>query len=106
MKFKMKFSFELIRKSAKKNSLQYLKFIPEEAKSKWDAIEIYPIFEDENGFCEVTSEGQESFWSVYLHQTNCGLRCVADLPTKNDALKFEQLLKEAIKSIKSNSLYF
>ncbi len=54
---------------------EVLKFIPEEAKSKWDAIEIHPIFEDEYGYCEVTSEGQESFWSVYLHQTNGGLRC-------------------------------
>jgi len=106
MKFKVKFSFELKRKSAKNNSLQYLKFIPEEAKSKWDEIEIHPIVEDENGFCEVVNEGQESFWSVYLHQTNGGLNCIADLPTKNDALKFEQLLKEAIKTSKCKTFHF
>jgi hypothetical protein len=106
MKFKVNFSFELKRNIAKKNSLQYFKFIPEEAETKWDEIEIHPIIEDENGYCEVINEGQESFWSVYLHQTNGGLRCVADLPTKNDALKFEQLLKEATKTRNHNSLHF
>ena len=57
MKFKLKFSFELQRKFAKKNSLQYLKFIQEEAETKWDEIEINPIVEDENGYCEVVKEG-------------------------------------------------
>jgi hypothetical protein len=82
MKFKVKFSFELKRKSAKKNSLQYLKFIPEEAESKWDEIEINPIVEDENGYCDVVNEGEELFWSVYLHQLNGGVNCIADLPQK------------------------
>lgn len=98
MKFKVKFSFELKRKSAKKNSVQYLKFIPEEAESKWDEIEINPIVEDENGYCEVVNEGEELFWSIYLHQLNGGVKCIADLPIKEDALKFSQLINSLAKT--------
>jgi len=94
----MKFSFKLKRKLSKKNSLQYLKFIPEEAETKWDEIEINPIVEDENGFCEVVNEGEELFWSVYLHQLNGGVKCIADLPTKEDALKLSQLINSLTKT--------
>lgn len=95
----MKFSFKLKRKFSTKNSLQYLKFIPEEAETKWDEIEINPIVEDENGYCEVVNEGEELFWSVYLHQINGGVKCIADLPTKEDALKFSQLINSLTKTI-------
>ncbi len=98
MKFKVKFSFELKRKFEKKSSLQYLKFIPEEAETKWDEIEINPIDEDENGYCEVVNEGEELFWSVYLHQLNGGVKCIADLPTKEDALKLSQLINSLTKT--------
>jgi len=93
MKFSIKFQFEWKSKHWKRNLNKVLQFIPEEAKSNWDAFEIHPIVEDENGFCEVTSEGNESFWSIYLHQVNGGLKCIADLPTKNDDLKFNFNLK-------------
>jgi hypothetical protein len=98
MKVKVKFSFELKRKSTKNNSLQYLKFIPEEAETKWDEIEINPIVEDENGYCDVVNEGKETFWSVYLHQLNGGVKCIADLPTKEHALKFSQLINSLTKT--------
>lgn len=106
MKISFKFSFEGKNSFRKRKPVKVLQFIPEEAKTKWDAIEIYPIIEDEQGICEVTTKGQESFWSVYLHQVNGGVRCIADLPTENDALKFKQLLIEAFKSGKHNSLHF
>ena len=106
MKFSLKFCFEWKRRSHKRKPKETLKFIPEEAKFRWDEIEIHPIVEDENGFCDVATEGEESFWSVYLHQKSGGLRCIADLPTKNDALKFEQLLNEAIKAKNHNSSHF
>lgn len=98
MKFEVKFSIELKSKFAKKNSLQYLKFIPEEAETKWDEIEINPIVEDENGYSEVVNEGEELFWSVYLHQLNGGVKCIADLPTKEDALKLAQLINSLTKT--------
>lgn len=106
MKLSVKLYFECKQKTPKRKTKNTLIFIPEEAKSNWDAIEIHPIVEDENGFCEVVDEGEESFWSVYLHQTGGGLRCIADLPTKDDAIKFEQLLIEIIKSKKQNTLHF
>ncbi|MDO8951359.1 MAG: hypothetical protein Q7U86_01980 [Draconibacterium sp.] len=98
MKLEMKFRFKLKLKPKKKESISVLKFIPEEAETKWDEIEINPIVEDENGYCEVVNEGEELFWSVYLHQLDGGLKCIADLPTKNDALKFAQLLNSTLKS--------
>lgn len=79
--------------SATKHFFRYLKFIPEEAQTGWDEIEVYSVFENKNGFCEVVEEGQESFWSVYLHQLNGGVKCIADLPTKYDAIKLANLLE-------------
>lgn len=106
MKLEVKLSFEWKTNPKEKKAEPVLKFIPEEAEATWDEIEIHPIVEVENGFCEVVDEGEESFWSVYLHQVNGGVRCIADLPTKNDALKFKQLLIEAFKTGKHNSLHF
>lgn len=103
MKFSIKFQLEWKSEHRKRNLNEILQFIPEEANSRWDAIEIHPVVEEENGFCEVVDEGEESFWSVYLHQVNGGVRCIADLPTKNDALKFKHLLIEAFKIGKNNS---
>jgi hypothetical protein len=104
MKLEVKLSFEWKAKPKEKKDEKVLKFIPEEAASNWDEIEIYPIVEDENGFCDVTTEGKESFWSVYFHQIEGGVRCIADLPTKNDALKLKQLLTKAVRTKKRNSL--
>lgn len=75
------------------------RFYPEEAKSNWDAVEVNPVFEDENGNCDVVDEGQESYWSVYLHQVEGGVKCIADLPTKDLANDFSKLIKEATNSI-------
>jgi hypothetical protein len=104
MKLEVKLSFEWNAKPKDKKAEPILKFIPEEAASDWDEIEIYPIAEDDKGFCEVTTEGKQSFWSVYLHQIEGGVRCIADLPTKNDALKLKQLLTKAATTKKRNSL--
>lgn len=98
MKIKMRFSFILKLENEKNKSIPVLKFIPEEAESNWNDFEIHPVFEDENGFCETVEEGKETFWSVYLHQLNGGVHCIADLPTKNDAIKFVQLLSSAFKT--------
>jgi hypothetical protein len=70
-----------------------LEFIPEAAKTKWDAVEVHPVWQDENGNCDVVDEGNETFWSVYLHQVQGGVLCVADLPTKELALKLAELIE-------------
>lgn len=70
-------------------------FIPESAESYWDNIEILPIKQFENGICDEVNEGEEDFWSVYLHQLNGGLECVADLTTKQEAIQFANLLENA-----------
>ena len=67
-------------------------FIPGAAKSYWDAIEFYPVKEIEKGIYETVEEGEETFWSIYLHQLNGGLTCIADLKTKLEALQLVELI--------------
>lgn len=70
-------------------------FIPGEAESYWDAIEIHPVKEIEKGICETVEEGEETFWSIYLHQLNGGLKCVADLKTKLEASQLVELINNS-----------
>ncbi len=75
----------------KENSI----FIPEAAQSYWDDIEIHAVKEIEIGIYETTEEGEEDFWSVYLHQLEGGLKCIADLKTKKSAEKLAKLIWNA-----------
>jgi hypothetical protein len=77
------------------NSTNLPEFIPENAEFYWEDIEILPIKELKNGVCEEVKEGEEDFWSVYLHQLNGGLECVADLRTKEEAQKLTKLIENA-----------
>jgi hypothetical protein len=77
-----------------------LVFIPEEAQTAWDDVEIQPVSEDEQGNCDVCNEGEETFWSVYLHQVEGGVKCIADLPTKALAEQLAALITNAVKSHK------
>ncbi len=70
-------------------------FVPENAEYYWDDIEILPIKEFNNGICEEVKEGEEDFWSIYLHQLNGGLECIADLKTKKEAEKLAELIENA-----------
>jgi hypothetical protein len=61
----------------------------------WDFLEVHPVrFYQENGkdFCEQCNEGEEDFWSVYVHLENGGITCIADCKDKKSAND----LKEAI----------
>jgi hypothetical protein len=70
-------------------------FIPEEAESYWDAIEIHPVKEIEKGIYETVEEEEGIFWSVYLHQLNGGLKCIADVKTKIEAMNFAELIENS-----------
>jgi hypothetical protein len=70
-------------------------FFPENAEFYWDCLEILPIKKLENEVSEEVEEGKEDFWSVYLHQLNGGLECIADLKTKEEAEKLAKLIKNA-----------
>jgi hypothetical protein len=89
---KIKIHIKYNSNSKKKAGADIIKFIPEEAKVKWDDIEIHPVFQDLEGYCDVVEEGKETFWSIYIHQVQGGARCIADVPTKQDALKFAELI--------------
>ena len=62
----------------------------------WNNIEVHPVKEfkkgTKNAFCEQCEPKEADFWSVFLHLTEGGLLCVADLPTEELANDLEQLL--------------
>ena len=64
-----------------------------------DAIEIQPVrYFDINGDkdqVEPCEEGQEDFWSVYIHIPDNGVECIADVDSKQTAI----LLRDAIVKI-------
>jgi hypothetical protein len=68
-------------------------FFPENAEFYWDYLEILPMKELENEFYEEVEEGQENFWSIYLHQLSGELECLADLKTKEEAVKLKKMIE-------------
>lgn len=74
---------------------------PESAEGKWDDIEVSPVWSD-GEFCDVCDEGKEHFWSVYLHQVEGGVQCVADVPDMETARKLEALLELACQNREFN----
>lgn len=73
------------------NELTYPVFY-EFDKTDWNDIEVVPVWCRNNGSCKTCDEGKESFWSVYLRKTIGEVVCIADFPTKKEALAFEQLI--------------
>lgn len=83
-------------------------------KYNWDNIEVSPVSveleEIEEGKlvetdASVCEEGEEDFWSVYLHQVEGVADCIADLPTKELATNLADLLKNAVKSFHPNAKF-
>lgn len=77
---------------------EFLVFTPDAAKEQWRELEVHPIWDDGKGNCEPCDEGQESFWSVYVHNISGGMQCIADLPTKELAYKLSELIENLVKS--------
>lgn len=78
----------------KASTISFPDFYPKEAKTPWNDIEIHPIIEIEKGICEVIQDGKESFWSVYLHQLDGGLKCIADVESKIEAESLAELIHQ------------
>lgn len=74
--------------------MENLVFIPEALNGAWDAVEVWPVRE-EDGACETCEEGEEHFWSVYVHRVEGGVSCVADLPDKAAAYALAELIERA-----------
>ena len=67
-------------------------FIIPHEKEVYDDVEIHPVCE-EKGVCSVCDEGDAHFWSVYLHVPKKGIRCIADLKTREHATQFADLIE-------------
>ena len=76
----------------KKDSIGFPKFYPDQTKTPWNDIELHPIVEIERGVFEVIQQGKESFWGIYLHQLDGGLKCIADVKSKIEAELLAELL--------------
>ena len=91
----MEVIFKIEFKGDIKNSKKIPEFIPEAAESYWNDIEIHPVKELKKGICETVEEDNGDFWSIYLHQLEGGLKCIADLKTKLEAKKLAKLIENA-----------
>lgn len=78
-----------------------LDFTPKAAKDKWDRVEVNAVtYCPEHDCFEVCEDNHPDIycWSVYLHQIDGGVQCIADLPTEKLALDLGKLIKNASKS--------
>jgi len=79
-------------------------FYPEAVNHPWDATEIHPLLELEDGNYEVTEEGNEDFWAVYIHhvdpEKHGSLSCIADVDTKEEARDLDSLLNTLMRTFK------
>lgn len=82
-----------------------IEFTPKAAEGHWDATEVDPVrqvmVDGKVIACEVCNEGEEEFWSVYLHQREGGVQCVADVPTKKQAEDLAELIESAAESYRA-----
>jgi len=84
-------------------SLPEIDLTPEAVPDKWDAIEIEAVNE-ENNSCEVVQDDETEihFYSVYLHNIDGGVSCIADCTSKTQAQVLATLLEKAVKNYTDN----
>lgn len=75
-------------------------FYPKAAEDHWDDVEVHAVWcEDGTDTCEPCDKDEDAtFFSVYLHQLEGGIQCVADLPTREAAESLAELLRESVKT--------
>ncbi len=87
-----------------KQGRKVIDFVPNGALTSWDDIEVQPV-KNLGDACEVCDEHEADFWSVYLHQVQGGVQCIADLPSKELAEAFSTLLNNGSKSREQSKEY-
>lgn len=77
-------------------------YSPDSVPAQWDDIEVHgcAVVADD-GSVETVDDDQAEFWSVYLHDVNGGVQCIADLETSEQASAFANLLEVIVKNHKS-----
>lgn len=74
-------------------------FYPDAVPEKWDDIEVHPVFDDGKGNVEPCKKEEDaSYFSVYLHDVNGGIQCVADCQLKEQAEALGNLLEKVSKN--------
>jgi len=70
------------------------------ANTKWDDVHVsgcknFHAIDHDDTWAEQVDDDQAEFWSVFLHDVNGGVFCVADVPTKKQALLLSHLILSA-----------
>lgn len=67
--------------------------------SRFDAIEVHPVYCDPAGWCETCDDEPEeaTFWSVYGHVHGQGLECITDVPTARLACIIATLFERSLR---------
>ena len=84
-------------------------FFPKSVPEKWDNIEMnavcYTDRDEPKLGVEMCDPEFADFWSVYLHDINGGVSCVADLQTREEADSLFDLLHKAAVNVDSEMKY-
>lgn len=88
-----------IIKTSEHYPTEQVEFFPDAASGCWQDMEVSPVLNNDGG-CEVCDEENAEFWSVYLHQIEGGVQCIADLHTKKQAEQLAELIENAAKHYK------
>lgn len=74
--------------------IDQISFSPESASGEWSTIEVNPVRDTGDQSIEVCEEEKADFWSVYQRDKDGYAMCIADLPTKELADSFADLIKK------------
>lgn len=78
---------------------EFLEFIPDAVPDAWNNVEVEAIaIVDDKGSCEPVygPDARIDFYSVYLHNVEGGVQCVADVPDEATANKLASLIEKAV----------
>jgi hypothetical protein len=82
-------------------------FSPESVPAQWDNVEIEPVvylpLQKSYEVADITDHNHPpTHWSVYLHDVEGGVQCIADVETEQQANTLHDLLTKAVKQFKDN----
>jgi len=69
---------------------------------QWDNVEVQDVKDCGNGVCDVVDDGTGDFTSVYLHDVEGGVFCIADLPNAELANQLADIIRNAVSCYKDN----
>lgn len=82
--------------------IEPLNFSPAGATTPWDTIEVEAIYDDGKSATPVehldSGDYPVSYHSLYLHQVDGGVACIADVPTEKHAEDLRRLIETSVRT--------